>query len=371
MRKYKNFNIPMIKKHLTALQEYKNKIDFDKLSEKEQSFITDILQFYENVLLQKELTPYFEIDDETNLLDIRNFNNEYLREIQRYMPLYENFNAILYNSILKYDLRNKYFELMKYPISDTTYTNKHILSMVYDFYKSIPDKEIKNIFQKEFNKKTQNVRFVDSNSITFYSKMIDYNFISISNDNNFEKIPALAHEYGHIIHDKIIKEYVDYEDGYPYVELFSYFMEILSYYYLYDNNNDKRASLALLKELMETYDFSYNLLLLDDIKNIRLNTPEKIESFYQEEFGDIFLENNSKTSVDYYHNYTFPFLVIIELLHEYNTDPESALYKLKQIIKLRNCDYIKETQKIGIVFNKHTDRYVKQLNKKIENSFYN
>ena len=371
MRKYKNFNIPMIKKHLKALEEYINKINFDELSENEQRFFMDIIQFYEDVLSQKELIPYFEIDDETNLLDIRNFNNEYLKNIQRYIPIYENFNTELYDSIEKYDLIDKYFELIEYPISDTAYTNKHVLSMIHDFYESIPDKEIQDIFQKEFNKKSQNVRFTDLNSMTFYSKMIDYNFITIGNKNNFEKLSSLAHEYGHIIHDRIIKEYVDYEDGYPFVELFSYFMETLSLYYFYNKGNDKRSSLILLKALIETYDSSYNILVLDDTKNIKLNTPEDIKNFYLQEFGDIFLENNSNICVNYYHNYTLPYIIIIELLQEYNNDPESAIYKLKQIIKLRNCDYIKETQKIGIEFNKNTDKYVKQLNKKLEDSFYN
>jgi hypothetical protein len=160
--------------------------------------------------------------------------------------------------------------------------------MIHDFYESIPDKEIQDIFQKEFNKKSQNVRFTDLNSMTFYSKMIDYNFITIGNKNNFEKLSSLAHEYGHIIHDRIIKEYVDYEDGYPFVELFSYFMETLSLYYFYDKGNDKRSSLILLKALIETYDSSYNILVLDDTKNIKLDTPEDIKNFYLQEFGDVF-----------------------------------------------------------------------------------
>ena len=69
--------------------------------------------------------------------------------------------------------------------------------------------------------------------------------------------------------------------------------------------------------------------------------------------------------------YSFPFMVIIELLHEYNKDPEKALYLLKEIIKLKDCDYIKELNNKGIHINTHINNYAKQLTKKINNSYHN
>ena len=350
MRKYKNFNIPIIKKHLKALEEFKSKIDISKLSENELAFLVDNINFYKDALNQKEITRYFACPEEANILDLRNFNNKYLKLIDKYIPYYDTFNDRLYDAIEKYNLNNLYTEIIKYPENDTAYTNKHALSITHDFYNSLPDKEIRDIFNKEFKKKAQNIRFKDDNPVIFYSKMIDYNFITIGNGSNFEKIISLAHEYGHIVNDRILGEYIDYESKYPFVELFSTFMETLSMDYLNKKNNMKRATAAELQQLMEIYDYSYNILAL---------------------YNEIFLENNSTVTIDYYHNYTFPFMVIIELLHEYNKDPEKALYLLKEIIKLKDCDYIKELNKKGIHINTHINNYVKQLTKKINNSYHN
>lgn len=371
MRKYKNFNIPVIKKHLKALEEFKSKIDISKLSEYELDFLEDIINFYKDVLNQKELTTYFDCPEEANILDLRDFNNKYLKLIDKYIPYYETFNDRLYDAIEKYNLKNLYAEIIEYPENDTAYTNKHALSITHDFYNSLPDKEIRDIFNKEFKKKAQNIRFKDDNSITFYSKMIDYNFITIGNGSNFEKITSLAHEYGHIVNDRILGEYIDYESEYPFVELFSMFMETLSIDYLNEKNNMKRATAVELQQLMEIYDHSYNILALDDTRNLVFKNEDELKEYYKKEFSEIFLENNSTVTIDYYHNYTFPFMVIIELLHEYNKDPEKALYLLKEIIKLKDCDYIKELNNKGIHINTHINNYVKQLTKKINNSYHN
>lgn len=371
MRKYNNFNIPIIKKHLQALLEYKNKIDLSKLSECELQFLNDNIEFYQDVLNNNPITPYFENSEYKSLLDLNKFNNEYLKSINQYIPYYEIFNERLYDAIEKYDLRNIYFDIIQHPENDTAYTNKHILSITHDFYNSLPDKEIRDIFNKEYKKKSQNVRFKDNSSIIFSSKLIDYNFITIGNKSNFEKIPSLAHEYGHIINDKIIHELIDYKSQNPFVELFSQFMEILSMDYLNQKNNTKRATALELQQLMEIYDFSYNLLVLNDIKNMKFKNESELKEFYLNEYGEIFSQNNSNVTVDYYHNYTFPFMVIIEILNEYNKDPEKALYLLKKTIKLKDCDYIKELNNLSIHINTHINNYAKQLTKKINNSYYN
>lgn len=370
MRKYKNFNIPMIKKHLKAIEEYKNKIDLNKISENNLANLDNTIKFYEDILNQNEITTYFEHSKEASLLEIRDFNNKYLKLIENYIPCYETFNDRAYTAIEKYNLINIYNAILENPENDTTYTNKHALSLTHDFYNSLPDKEIRDIFNKEYKKKCQNIRFKDENSVTFYSKMIDYNFITIGNASNFEKIPALAHEYGHIINDKITKEFIDYESNYPFVELLSMFMETLSMDYLNQKNNLKRAITLELQQFMEIYNLSYKILVLDDTKNLTYNNEEKLKEFYKDNYGEIFLENNANITIDYDHNYTFPYIVIIELLHEYNKDPEKALYLLKEIVKLKNCDYIKELNNKGIHLNTHINNYAKQLTKKVYNSYH-
>ena len=370
MRKYKNFNIPMIKKHLKAIEEFKNKRDLNNLSENNLANLENTIRFYKDVLNQNEITTYFDHSKKASLLDIRDFNNKYLKLIEKYIPCYETFNDRSYTAIEKYDLINIYNAILENPQNDTSYTNKHALSITHDFYNSLPDKEIRDIFNKEYKKKSQNIRFKDENSVTFYSKMIDYNFITIGNSSNFEKIPALAHEYGHIINDKIINEYIDYESDYPFVELISMFMETLSMDYLNQKNNMKRAITLELQQFMEIYNLSYKILVLDDTKNLTYNNEEKLKEFYKDNYGEIFLEINANITIDYDHNYTFPYIVIIELLHEYNKDPEKALYLLKEIVKLKNCDYIKELNNKGIHLNTHINNYAKQLTKKVYNSYH-
>ena len=298
MRKYKNFNIPMIKKHLKAIEEFKNKKDLNQLSEKDLAYLESIIKFYKDVLNRNEITTYFEHSKEASLLDIRDFNNEYLKLIENYIPCYETFNDRAYTAIEKYNLIDIYNAILENPENDTAYTNKHALTITHDFYNSLPDKEIRDIFNKEYKKKSQNIRFKDENSVTFYSKMIDYNFITIGNTSNFEKITALAHEYGHIINDKIINEFIDYESDYPFVELFSMFMETLSMDYLNQKNNMKRATILELQQFMEIYDQSYNLLVLDDTKNLTYNNEDKLKEFYKDNYGEIFLENNLNVTID-------------------------------------------------------------------------
>ena len=120
MRNYKNFNIPMIKKHLKAIEEFKYKIDLNQISENNIAYLENTIKFYKDVLNQNEIATYFDHSKEASLLDIRDFNNKYLKLIEYYIPCYETFNDRAYTAIEKYDLRQAvifsriWFESMVY-----------------------------------------------------------------------------------------------------------------------------------------------------------------------------------------------------------------------------------------------------------------
>ena len=58
-----------------------------------------------------------------------------------------------------------------------------------------------------------------------------------------------------------------------------------------------------------------------------------------------------------------------ELLNMYERDPEKALYTLKELCKLQNCNYFKELEDRKIYLGENTENFIKKLSKNIDNSF--
>lgn len=366
MKKYTDYNRHDLRKKIKQLEDLKlNK----NLSESKLEEIDQEIYLLDNLLQGNLVENYFEIEKNQKLIDIMNDNYQFISTIKEYYPLYENYKENLKKTMLENSINEKTDLIYEDLPHDTSYTNRRIIKTVKDFYDSLPDKEIRDIFNKEFKDHRNNIRFVADDSGTSTTNYSEYKYISVSNENNFEKITELSHEYGHLIHDNLLNRVVFYDENYPLIELFSQFMEYLTMDYMNKGNNTKRATLLLLNKTLDMYNALYCNESYIETMNKGFNTSKEIRNYYLQNYGRTCLNYTYLSKAEQNHTYLISKIIIIELLNMYEKDSEKALYTLKELCKLQNCNYLKELEDRKIYLGENTENFIKKLSKNIDNSF--
>ncbi|MEG0909866.1 MAG: hypothetical protein RSH78_05865 [Bacilli bacterium] len=114
-------------------------------------------------------------------------------------------------------------------------TRDDILTLVHDFYKTM-DKDIYELFLKAFKERKNHLRFSDTktcdrDSYMFYLPFIDEAYIEVFNYKNYVTLPAMIHEYGHVIELSQKKKNGSNYNFLVFSEIVSTFFELIANYY--------------------------------------------------------------------------------------------------------------------------------------------
>ena len=361
MKKYNYFNKHYLRKKLQELIQIKNELEKSKnLDINKYELILDDIENIEAFLINSDASTLYDQLNETPLEEKMQTNKEYFKLEKRSLPIIRRFNDTYQTAAENLNLENAIPD----NITDTAYTHKKIIEIVHDFYISIPDKEIKKIFNNLYKNRFNNIRFKNSNISYCGSTEFDKKqYISIDNTINFACITNLAHEYGHAIQEDYLGKFVTYDN--QYAELVSLFFQMLMNEYIMDKqpNNKERAKLDSIGMLIQMDIYANNIEVLNLSKNIKFKNENEAYNFYL----NYLIEEEAKTAVDMdtylFHYYLIPYIIDIELLWEYKNDPEKAIYLLKKLINDYQNDYIEETKNLGLDLNGHVYKYVKHLTK--------
>ena len=362
MKKYNCFNRNYLNKNLQEMMKIKNAIEKSKdpnLDKYElvQENINEIKVFLEN----GDLNTLYDIVENQSIKDRMKHNREYFEDESNSLPIIRDFLNTYSEAVDKLNLEDFEVEILK----DTAYTHKRMLEIVHDFYMSIPDKEIKDIFNKLYKNRINNVRFKKLEASYCGTTGLDNKkYISIDNTVNFRCLSNLAHEYGHAIHDEYLGTPAMYNFD-QYTELPSIFFQLLMLEYIANNypNNYKKAKLESIGMLIQMDIYANNLEVLRKSKDLDFKNEEEAYKYYLNYVDEYEAEMALKMDGYLFHDYLIPYIIDIELLWEYRKDPEKGIYLLKKLIKNYENDYIEETKSIGLNLNGHVYKYIKHLTK--------
>lgn len=328
---------------------------------------------------------YEETKNEEILKDLRNLRNLRTEQIEIF-PIEDDFRAQVkedlasirnYSSFLD-DIRafSKLDAGITIPrqlvVDELNIKEAVALGFAHDFFNHI-DKEFGTIFNKLYRERKNNIRFTDIRSFNQYLPTLDYSYINIEKSNTIEEFTSTVHEYMHSIVDKIYYRY-DYFSTYPFVEVPSIFMEMISLDELIDSfmnfDNDRviakaagtKTILNYSKDIISLTNFYTDIDMIKRRRRALIDLAKYLNIKKKEARSLLSRTLNERFA------YTIPFLTAVELYYIYQVDPEYAIYLLKKIIKMDYSDDYNESLKdIGIYLNEHTEEYISTLSKELKN----
>ena len=236
---------------------------------------------------------------------------------------------------------------------DITY--EKMLNLTYDYYNSIPDKEIRNAFNKVYKERNKNISIEEGSSYSLLMPTIDYALITLGRENESynNMLFDLIHEYGHLIQTTINKNLLYYSQDYEPVELTPVFFNILSLFYF-----KKLLGCDIEKNIiqMQTAAFLNQVKYTKEIK-------EKGIEYFKQKYNDATLDLYFDHSSIQVYSYLIPMLTSFELLTKYKEDPEKSLYLLKKLI-MNNKDYLTLLNENNIHLGENTNEAIKMLKNK-------
>ncbi len=237
---------------------------------------------------------------------------------------------------------------------ETDITYDEMLELAYNYYNSIPDKEIRNNFNQVYKEKDNNIIVDKKSTISFLMPTIDYSLILLSKNNETHKnmLFDLIHEYGHTIQTKINTDLLFYDKKYEPAELMPVFFNMLSLFYF-----DESLGINIEKNIIQMQ----TSLFLDQVKYTKEIKDRGLEAFkekYNDAAIDIYFDHSSLQI----YSYLIPILTSYELLHKYKEDPEKALYILKKLV-MNNKDYLDLLIDYNIHLGENTNESIKMLKK--------
>lgn len=281
---------------------------------------------------------------------------EYINLNIKIYNAYKPYNEIINNiDIDEINLEEVYSKMNKEKdkkVTDITY--EEMLELTYDFYNSLPDKEIRKTFNNIYKEKDNNIRLYDSSSFTYLLPSINYSLISldIANETYRNMIYDLVHEYGHCIQTNLTNRIDFYDIEYEPVELMPVFLEMLSTFYF----DDSKTSNTLEKNIFQ----QQTKIFIDQIKyteEIMQNGYEAFKDKYNDIAQELYLEHNL---LEVY-SYLIPMLTSYELLTKYKEDPEKAMTILKKLVN--KGDYLNKLNKNNINLGENFKEVIKILKK--------
>ena len=362
MKKYNCFNRHYLKKHLQKLIQMKNELEISSNPDLEKyELVLDNIENIEAFLKNGDVNTLYDELDNTSMKEKMKTNKEYFKLEKRSLPVIRRFNDTYQTAVKNLDLESYVCD----SCTDTAYTHKRILHMIHDFYISIPDKEIRQIFNKLYKNRINNVRFKNSEVSYCGSTGLDNkSYLSIDNSINFASISSIAHEYGHAIHNEYLGKFTSYNND-QYTELVSIFFQLLMNEFICDTQpkNKERAIQDSIGMLIKMDIYSNNLEVLNLSKNKKFKNEEEAYKFYLKYLYEEEAETALTMDAYLFNDYLIPYIIDIELLWEYKNDPEKALYKLKHLISNYEKDYLEKTQNLDLELNQHVYKYIKHLTK--------
>jgi len=369
MKNYKSYSNKSIKEDIRALENIRNHIC---------DHIDDSNDILEDLSKAQELNDYIEYLREL-LDDAPQVDETFIpREDGIYNSLVSDFDTIdkrleyidpikefLVNGITHFVETPFYDQYMNFQTpKDIKLTNKEIMELIHDFYQSLPDKEIRNLFNKAFSKNKENYRIKGDETNTLLLPYINSFYINVAaNASNTKKVISSIHEYGHAIDYGIRKKTSDYESTYPFIELPSLFFESLAGDYLKEKLPKAKRNIKdeELSRLVGLFNISNTLITeYDGFRQEKLNDPLKY-AYLLRVYGKEELEYIPNSPALRTFNYVIPFLTSIELLEEYKSDPEKTLNLLKTIIKAKDEEnYLAYLESKNIILNNNSCKYIQR-----------
>lgn len=289
-----------------------------------------------------------EINEEINESEIINNNIEIYNMFKDYNELIKNVD------ISDIDINKLKEENQKEDVrADEDITYEEMLELVFDFYNSLPDKEIKNSFMKYYNERNNNIRLINHTSYSFLFPTIEYELITLDVERGLYKslLYALIHEYGHGIQTSITKRLDMYGTDYKPVELMPIFFNMLSNFYF---DNEKTYRNLNINEILE---FVYsNVNYIKDTEEIINKGFDNYKDIHENEYNN-YLNNN----LLYTYSYLIPMLTSFELLTKYKDDPEKSMNILKNIVN--KGKFINDLKDNNIYIGESTNEAIKMLKK--------
>lgn len=257
-------------------------------------------------------------------------------------------------------------------LDELNVSESELTSFVHDFFLSV-DQELFRYFKSVFKERKNNLKFSDERSIHIYLPNYDYSYINVQKTNTMQDYLNIVHEYMHAIVDRIYYRPNDYSN-YPFNELASTFIELLvidMFENMYEFNigyttsqneaNKIKANQSLYISTYSKYILleSEYLASIDTLKSKKETIKEiaKITGQKRRTVNDIM-----STSLLEKYSYSIAYITALELFDLYKKDPELCLYKLKQIISMKESEnYLIDLYDMDIVLNDNATNYIKSI----------
>lgn len=328
------------------------------ISKKEK--ISEYIWICKNMIISEELGDY-----ESAKLS----KDDIIKDLLLDLPIYEFYHQYIYefkNILEPYFKNNK---LLKVNTNETL-TKEEMLELNNSFFKSIGG----DIYKTHNNLLKYNyIRFENSSDkpgTTIFIPGVQKPYVTINNSNKITQLPIIAHENGHAIAALLNND--RYIENAKFPEIESLFFEMLSYQYYGEKLNNK-IFYQLEKSRMDDYFYDaddtlfykeiYNYisnLENKNYKNVIKNSKKYFDTadikYFFEEYDNSILTENIE--------YLFSYIVVIELLEEYQKDQEKALYKLNKIITSKTNE---ETKTIfeEVNPNESLEKYTQRIRKNV------
>lgn len=250
--------------------------------------------------------------------------------------------SIFLNDIEKFSLTPKFKnvqqEQVRIPINSQ-------LDFLYDFFSSVTPGWM-DIFDKIFKERKSNLRIAKSGNYSVYLSSVDYSYISTNKEYLIDDLFSLVHEYTHAIVDHICFR-TDYNSHYPFIELPSLNMELIS--------------ASLMSEFFLNIDSDITDYLKYIINTI-IDYAKRIVSTskYLKEKGEFPQDFNRSIIIDF--SYVIPYLFNFELFFLYKEDKEKWFYILNEIINMKpGGNSLEDIKKLGLIPNSRINEFCDEL----------
>ena len=258
--------------------------------------------------------------------------------------------------------------------------NDH-LSCLFDFYKSLNNKEIFEAFLINYEKSDNILNITNAKhpghgscGYTYFLETLNTNYIQIFDHHDGDVPTTLAHEYAHALANSLNSERRQEDNNLLYTEIEGLFFELL-----YSDYLNKEVATGFNKNkynvLKTMFKYSEDILDMDAIITLYSENKDKIlPRMKVKEIEKLFKEDPLYNGVDLFfsmqkdypalYKYIYSYLISIELYHIYKENPSYALNLIKQIMVLDgNTKFNKVLKDMKIKPNENLIKELKLIKK--------
>ena len=224
--------------------------------------------------------------------------------------------------------------------------HEDVMTLVKEFYMSIPDDEIRNVFKSIYDKRYSSYKFgnieeyVDNDdAYTIFVGGLNKNYMSVHNVSGARKFINTVHETGHAITNIMNPALAVYGDNYFFDEVQSYFFEILALKtFRSEKLNVKELAILLFSNLKCFFDISSMLVSQQCIAKVAAENNYKYDRNFYDLLKNDYLINKRLLSnildVKFTGEVSYPlgFSVALKLVNIYLDNPKEGIELLKKTI---------------------------------------